>query len=264
MRHLIRGRPGLERKGDYYGHSFPAAAGCRGGRRGTAVDEPRGHGGPVRPPLLRPGTPYTLGPSSRSSRSSPGSSRRPGTIDPNGLMYLMRAVEYFDLERRVRRPRGGLPAGVSAPGPVRQLPPRLAVSGRRGRTDAGGDHCSEGGRGAVDARHLVLDSAMGHGAFLYDLGDLAARVSGFLDASRAMITTSPGAWDPGLVCRHIDGMAIGTTMAALHERGALAMLAARDRTDSGRCARAGGQRRVPARGDAPAGRPGLGRARGPG
>ena len=33
-----------------------------------------------------------------------------------------------------------------------------------------------------DARHLVLDSAMGHGAFLYDLGDLAARVSGFLGA----------------------------------------------------------------------------------
>jgi homoserine acetyltransferase len=33
-----------------------------------------------------------------------------------------------------------------------------------------------------DARHLVLDSAMGHGAFLYDMGDLAARVSGFLGA----------------------------------------------------------------------------------
>jgi homoserine acetyltransferase len=33
-----------------------------------------------------------------------------------------------------------------------------------------------------DARHLVLDSPMGHGAFLYDLSDLAARVSGFLGA----------------------------------------------------------------------------------
>jgi SAM-dependent methyltransferase len=38
-------------------------------------------------------------------------------------------------------------------------------------------------------------------------------------------------WDA--LCRHIDGMAIGTTIAALHERGALAMLAARDRTDFG-------------------------------
>src|SRR5262249_1082279 len=36
-------------------------------------------------------------------------------------------------------------------------------------------------------------------------------------------------WDA--LCRHIDGVAIGTTMAALHERGALAMLAARDRTE---------------------------------
>jgi hypothetical protein len=38
-------------------------------------------------------------------------------------------------------------------------------------------------------------------------------------------------WDA--LCRHIDGMAIGTTMAALHERGALAMLAAQDRTEFG-------------------------------
>jgi hypothetical protein len=36
-------------------------------------------------------------------------------------------------------------------------------------------------------------------------------------------------WDA--LCRHIDGMAVGTTMAALHERGALALLAARDRTE---------------------------------
>jgi homoserine acetyltransferase len=33
-----------------------------------------------------------------------------------------------------------------------------------------------------DARHLVLDSAMGHGAFLYEVGGLAPRVSGFLNA----------------------------------------------------------------------------------
>ncbi len=36
-------------------------------------------------------------------------------------------------------------------------------------------------------------------------------------------------WDA--LCRHIDGMAIGTTMAALHERGALALLAAQERTE---------------------------------
>ena len=45
------------------------------------------------------------------------------------------------------------------------------------------------------------------------------------------MTGAARVWDA--LCRHIDGMAIGTTMAALHERGALAMLAARDRTDFG-------------------------------
>ena len=38
-------------------------------------------------------------------------------------------------------------------------------------------------------------------------------------------------WDA--LGRHIDGVAIGTTMAALHERGALAYLAGRDRTEFG-------------------------------
>jgi hypothetical protein len=47
----------------------------------------------------------------------------------------------------------------------------------------------------------------------------------------APMTPTARVWDA--LCRHIDGMAIGTTMAALHERGALAMLAARDRTQFG-------------------------------
>jgi SAM-dependent methyltransferase len=45
------------------------------------------------------------------------------------------------------------------------------------------------------------------------------------------MTGAARVWDA--LCRHIDGMAIGTTMAALHERGALAMLAAQDRTEFG-------------------------------
>ena len=45
------------------------------------------------------------------------------------------------------------------------------------------------------------------------------------------VTGAARVWDA--LCRHIDGMAIGTTMAALHERGALAMLAAQDRTQFG-------------------------------
>jgi hypothetical protein len=45
------------------------------------------------------------------------------------------------------------------------------------------------------------------------------------------MTGAARVWDA--LCRHIDGMAIGTTMAALHERGALAMLTAQDRTEFG-------------------------------
>jgi hypothetical protein len=45
------------------------------------------------------------------------------------------------------------------------------------------------------------------------------------------LTGAARVWDAP--CRHIDGMAIGTTMAAPHERGALRMLAAQDRTQFG-------------------------------
>src|SRR5437660_12742808 len=38
----------------------------------------------------------------------------------------------------------------------------------------------------------------------------------------------------GAVCRHIDGMAIGATMAALSSGGALRMLAATERTELGK------------------------------
>jgi SAM-dependent methyltransferase len=48
-------------------------------------------------------------------------------------------------------------------------------------------------------------------------------------SGRAGPPNPPRVWDA--LCRHIDGMAVGTTMAALHERGALALLAARDRTE---------------------------------
>lgn len=50
-------------------------------------------------------------------------------------------------------------------------------------------------------------------------------------AMTGTMTATARVWDA--LCRHIDGMAIGTTMAALHERGALAMLAAQDRTEFG-------------------------------
>src|SRR4029079_15964653 len=48
-------------------------------------------------------------------------------------------------------------------------------------------------------------------------------------AMTGTMTATARVWDAP--CRHIDGMAIGTTVAALHERGALAMLAAQERTE---------------------------------
>ena len=78
MRHLIRADPQWQ-GGDYYGRSFPVdGLNARGGRRGPAVDEPRGHGDPVRPPVLRR-TATRSAPSSRSRRSSAGWWPRPGT-----------------------------------------------------------------------------------------------------------------------------------------------------------------------------------------
>ena len=107
MRHLIRADP-LWRDGDYYATAFPgnglAAAVAaavplwmsreameqRFGRRTAAGDGSYG---------------YTLGPEFAvesfldalvdRNRQDPRSRHE---LDPNGLMYLMRAVEYFDLE----------------------------------------------------------------------------------------------------------------------------------------------------------------------
>ncbi len=175
MRHLIRADPDWN-AGDYYGRSVPVAG--LGAAVAAAV------------PLWMSreameakfgrrssGYRYTLGPEFEvESFIARLVAQARHDIDPNGLMYLMRAVEYFDLEREY----GDLEAAFR-PVSARVLfvsyrrdwryPAAEAERMREAITAAGGD-----------ARHLVLDSAMGHGAFLYDLGDLAARVSGFLGA----------------------------------------------------------------------------------
>jgi homoserine O-acetyltransferase len=95
-------------------------------------------------------------------------------IDPNGLMYLMRAVEYFDLEREY----GSLEDAF------RQVTARtLFVSYRHDWRYPAAEtermrqaHTAVGGRSG----HLMLDNAMGHGAFLYDLRTLVPHVATFL------------------------------------------------------------------------------------
>ena len=261
MRHLIRADPEWN-AGDYYGRSFPAAG--LGAAVAAAVPLWMSREAmEARFGRRSSGYRYTLGPEFEvESFIARLVAQARHDTDPNGLMYLMRAVEYFDLEREYGdleaafRPVSARVMFVSYRRDWR-YPAAEAERMREAMTAAGGD-----------ARHLVLDSAMGHGAFLYDMGDLAARVSGFLGAPMRMtapmtgtMTATARVWDA--LCRHIDGMAIGTTMAALHERGALAMLAAQDRTEFGPLReRLAANARVPARGAAPAGRPGLGRPAG--
>jgi homoserine O-acetyltransferase/O-succinyltransferase len=175
MRHLIRADPEWH-GGDYYGRSFPVAGlnaavaaavplwmsreamEARFGRRST-------------------GYRYTLGPEFEvEAFIGKLVAQARHELDPNGLMYLMRAVEYFDLEREY----GSLEAAFK-PVSARAMfvsyrqdwryPAAEAERMREAMTAAGGD-----------ARHLVLDSAMGHGAFLYEVGGLAPRVCSFLNA----------------------------------------------------------------------------------
>ena len=96
-------------------------------------------------------------------------------LDPNGLMYLTRAVEYFDLEGTY----GSLAQAV-APVSARVL----FVSYRRdwrypaAETDRMHRALLAAGR---DSSHVELDSGLGHGAFLFDVPGLAPSVWSFLD-----------------------------------------------------------------------------------
>jgi len=175
MRHLIRADPDWN-GGDYYGRSFPVA----GLNAAVAAAVPlwmSREAMEARFGRRSSGYRFTLGPEFEvESFIARLVAQARHDLDPNGLMYLMRAVEYFDLEREY----GDLEAAFR-PVSARVLlvsyrrdwryPAAEAERMREAMTAVGGD-----------ARHLVLDSAMGHGAFLYDLGDLAARVSGFLGA----------------------------------------------------------------------------------
>jgi homoserine O-acetyltransferase len=175
MRHLIRSDPEWN-AGDYYGRSFPAAG--LGAAVAAAVPLWMSREAmEARFGRRSSGHRYTLGPEFEvESFIARLVAQARHDTDPNGLMYLMRAVEYFDLEREY----GDLEAAFR-PVSARALfvsyrrdwryPAGEAERMREAMTAAGGD-----------ARHLVLDSAMGHGAFLYDMGDLAARVAGFLGA----------------------------------------------------------------------------------
>jgi homoserine O-acetyltransferase len=96
-------------------------------------------------------------------------------LDPNSLMYLMRAVEYFDLAHQ----HGGLDQAL-APIRARVLLVSYRNDWRYPPAEVRG--LDESLRAAgVDCRHVALASAYGHGAFMYDVGTLAPVVERFLD-----------------------------------------------------------------------------------
>jgi homoserine O-acetyltransferase len=182
MRRLIRGDPAWN-AGNYYGQSFPLAglgaaiaAAVPLWMSAEAMDARFGRrriGPGLRPRRGEPG--YTLDEEFEVEAFIARLAAQAGhQLDPNGLMYLTRAVEYFDLERTY----GDLTRALA---PVRAR--TLFVSYRRdwrypaAETDRMHRALLAAGR---DSAHVVLDSPLGHGAFLFDVPGLAPAVSGFL------------------------------------------------------------------------------------
>ena len=96
-------------------------------------------------------------------------------LDPNGLMYLMRAVEYFDLDHEY----GSLEQALK-PVTARVLFVSYRRDWRYPAAETERMHQTLAAAGG-DSRHRVLESGLGHGAFLFDVPGLAAEVASFLD-----------------------------------------------------------------------------------
>ena len=96
------------------------------------------------------------------------------SIDPNGLMYLTKAVDYFDLAREY----GDL-ASALAPVTARMLFVSYTQDWRYPPDEVAAMHdvLAKSGR---RSRHLVMSSALGHGGFLYDVDGLQPAVEAFL------------------------------------------------------------------------------------
>ncbi|HEY3953814.1 MAG TPA: homoserine O-acetyltransferase [Streptosporangiaceae bacterium] len=181
MRNLIRADPAW-RGGDYYGKSFPDA----GLRAAVAAAVPLWMSREAmdirfgRATLPDSGYAYTLDDEfTVEAFIARLADQARHVLDPNGLMYLMRAVEYFDLERSY----GGLDAAFA--GVSSRL---LFVSYRRDWRYPAAEtelmHRAVRAAGG-DSRHVMFDSSLGHGAFLFDVPGLAAEVGGFIERPAA-------------------------------------------------------------------------------
>lgn len=184
MRRLIRGDPAWN-GGDYYGESFPASG--LGAAIAAAVPlwmsaeamDARFARRPAGQVARRPGERgYTLDAEfeveSFIARLAAQASQSSHELDPNGLMYLTRAVEYFDLEAAY----GSLERAL-APVSARVLFLSYRKDWRYPAAETDRMHQALLARGG-DSRHVVLDSGLGHGAFLFDVAGLAGTVADFL------------------------------------------------------------------------------------
>jgi homoserine O-acetyltransferase len=177
MRHLIRSDPDW-RGGGYYGRSFPAA-GLNGAVAAAvplwmsrqAMEAKFGR----RLAERRDRYSFSLDPDFAVEEFIARlvtTSRH--EIDPNGLMYLTRAVEYFDLEREY----GSLEAAFAAV-TARVLFVSYRADWRYPPEETARMHDALR-RAGGDSAHVILDSPLGHGAFLYDMDGLDNAVSAFL------------------------------------------------------------------------------------
>jgi homoserine O-acetyltransferase len=195
MRRLIRGDPAWH-GGDYYGESFPAAG--LGAAIAAAVPlwmsaeamDARFARRPAGQSARRPADPASrrctldAGPAGRrytldeefevESFIAGLAAQAARQLDPNSLMYLTRAVEYFDLEGD----HGGLEQAL-APVSARVLFVSYRRDWRYPAAETDRMHRALLAAGG-DSEHLVLDSPLGHGAFLFDVAGLAAAVAGFI------------------------------------------------------------------------------------
>jgi homoserine O-acetyltransferase/O-succinyltransferase len=203
MRRLIRGDPAWN-GGDYYGESPPAAG--LGAAIAAAVPlwmsaeamDARFARRLATPAPASPAPPATPTPASPAPSATPTgrsytleaefevesfiarlAAQSVHQLDPNSLMYLTRAVEYFDLEAAY----GSLERAL-APVSARVLFLSYRKDWRYPAAETDRMHQALRARGA-DSRHVVLDSGLGHGAFLFDVAGLAGTVADFLDQQNA-------------------------------------------------------------------------------
>jgi homoserine O-acetyltransferase len=97
-----------------------------------------------------------------------------GNLDANALIYLTRAIDYFDLSREAGSVAAAL-AGYASPlllisyATDWRYPPQEMEEIRAALVPRG-----------IPVRHVTLDSPIGHGAFLYDFKSLEPVLADFL------------------------------------------------------------------------------------